>query len=131
MSWSCLLTPLSSSSLTPAFIGSLAGYPMCWPALKGEYEDYSCGVWPELSRLSPFMSAITYLGPWIPHSAIAKTILIRSLIFNIFKRVENQPLKQRSKQKRRIFLQTYDTFSHSSSYRNIFCFMKIYNFRFN
>ena len=39
------------------------------------------------------------LVPLIPHSAIAKTILVRSLIFHIFTRVENQPLKQRLKQK--------------------------------
>ena len=40
----------------------------------------------------------------IPHSAIAKTVLHRSLIFHIFTRVENHLLKQRLKQKRRIIL---------------------------
>ena len=41
--------------------------------LKGVYEDYTKGV----------------------YSAIAKTILVKSLIIHIFTRVENQPLKQR------------------------------------
>ena len=45
-----------------------------------------------------------HLVPLIPYSAIAKTILVRSLIFHIFTRVENQPLKQRLKQKRCIIL---------------------------
>ena len=39
--------------------------------------------------------------PLILYSAIGKTILVRSRIFHIFNRVENQPLKQ-LKRKRRI-----------------------------
>ena len=38
------------------------------------------------------------LVPLIPNSAIAKTILVRSVIFHILTRVENQPFKQRLKQ---------------------------------
>ena len=57
----------------------------------------------------------------IPYSTIAKTILVRSRIFHIFTRVENQPLKQR---KRRIFL-TYKTFSHSLSYVYIGTFFEL------
>ena len=58
----------------------------------------------ELSRLSPSVSSIFYfqLLPLIPYSAIAKTILVRTLIFHIFTRVENQPLKRQLKQKRQI-----------------------------
>ena len=40
----------------------------------------------------------------IPHVAITETVLLRFLFFHIFTRVENQPLKQRLKQKRRIIL---------------------------
>ena len=71
--------------------------------LKGEYEDYNMGEWAEPSRLSPFMTPL-HLVPLIPYSAIAKTVLVRSLIFQIFTRVENQPLTQRLKQKRRIIV---------------------------
>ena len=46
------------------------------------------GVWAESSRLIPLFSSVL-----IPYSAIAKTILVRSLIFHSLTRVENQPLK--------------------------------------
>ena len=55
-------------------------------------------------------------------SAIAKTILARSLIFHIFKLVENQPSKQRLKQKGLIILKNFQT---CSRYRKIF--IKIHN----
>ena len=42
----------------------------------------------------------------IPYSAIAYTILISTRIFHIFIRVENEPLKQQLKQKRRIILKS-------------------------
>ena len=65
-----------------------------------------------------------------PILEISKINLVRSLVCHICTRVENQPLKQRLKQKRRIILEAYKTFSHSLSYSNIFCLIKIYNFRF-
>ena len=71
-----------------------------------------------------------HLVPLSPHSAIAKTILIRSLIFHIFTRVGNQTLKQWLKQKQPIILTNVRTFSHSLSYRNIFCFINKYYFLF-
>ena len=72
----------------------------------------------------PFYEFQLHLVPLIPHSAISKTVLLGTLIYHIiFTRVENQPLKQRFKQKR--------TFSHSLSYRNIFCLVKEYTFLFN
>ena len=43
-----------------------------------------------------------HLVPLTPYSVIPRTILVRSLIFHIFTRVEYQALKQRLKQKRRI-----------------------------
>ena len=46
----------------------------------------------------PFDEFKLHLVPLIPHSSIAITVLLRSLIFRIFTRVENQPLKQRLKQ---------------------------------
>ena len=36
-----------------------------------------------------------HLVPLIPHSTISKTVLLRSLIFHILTRLENQLLKQR------------------------------------
>ena len=39
-----------------------------------------------------------------PPSAIVKTVLLGSIIFHIFTRMENQPLKEGLKQKRRIIL---------------------------
>ena len=50
------------------------------------------GVWAEPI---PFREFHFHLAPMIPYSAIAKTILVRSIIFLFFTRVENQPLKQR------------------------------------
>ena len=50
----------------------------------------------------PFHEFQLQLVPLIPHSAIDKTVLLKSLIFHIFTRVENQPLKRRLKQKLRI-----------------------------
>ena len=49
----------------------------------------------------PFRKFQLHLGPLIPYSAILK-ILVRSLIFHIFTRVENLPLNQRLKHKRRM-----------------------------
>ena len=40
-----------------------------------------------------------HLVPLIPYSAIAKTILVRTLFLNIFMLVNSQPSKQRLKQK--------------------------------
>ena len=48
----------------------------------------------------PFHEAHFKLGSLIPYSAIATTVLLKSRIFHIFTRVENQPLKLRLKQKR-------------------------------
>ena len=52
----------------------------------------------------PFYEFQLHLVPLIPLSAIAKTVLLRSLSFDIFISVENQPLKQKIKQKQRIIL---------------------------
>ena len=49
----------------------------------------------------PFHEFQYHLVSLILYSAIAKRILARSLIFDIFTRGENQPLKQWLKQKRR------------------------------
>ena len=68
------------------------------------------GISLETSRLSPFREFQFNLVPLIPYSAIAKTILVRSLIFHIFTSVEYQPLKQRLKQKDVLFLKTYHIF---------------------
>ena len=46
------------------------------------------------SEPSPFHESQHQLVPLILYLAIAKTILVRSLIIHIFKREENQPLKQ-------------------------------------
>ena len=62
------------------------------------------GVWPEPTRLSPFYEFQVHLVSLIPHSAIAKTVPLRSPNFHIFTSVENQPLKQQLNQKRRIIL---------------------------
>ena len=50
----------------------------------------------------PFHEFHFQLVPLTLYSAIAKTILVRTLTFHIFTRVENQPLKQRLKQTRHI-----------------------------
>ena len=50
----------------------------------------------------PFREIQFHLVPLIQYSAIAKRILVRSLIFDMFTLVENQPLNQRLKQKLRI-----------------------------
>ena len=61
----------------------------------------------------------------IPCSAIAKTVIVRSLIFYIFTHVENQPLKQRLTQKLCIiFLNVQNMFLN----RIIFCLKKIHIF---
>ena len=57
---------------------------------KGTHLGFYIRVWAETS-----------LGPLIPYLAIDKTILGRSLIYHIFKRLESQPFKQRLKHKRR------------------------------
>ena len=44
--------------------------------------------------------------------------------------VENKPLKQRLKEKRRFIKKTFKTCSHSLSYRNIICFINLYYFPF-
>ena len=87
-------------------------------------------VWAEPSRLypCPFHEFQLRSVPLIPHSAIGETVLVRSLLFHILTRVENQPLKQWLKQKRRIIFTNIRLFSHSLSYRNIFCFIKISHF---
>ena len=55
----------------------------------------------EPSRLSPsFCEFQLQLVLLIPYSVIAETILVRSPIFHIFSRVENQPIKQRLQRKR-------------------------------
>ena len=46
------------------------------------------------------------------------------IIYSHFYPCDNQPLKQRLNKKRHIILNTYLTFSHSLSVRNIFCFIK-------
>ena len=46
---------------------------------------------------------LLHLVPLIPHSAMDKTVLLIPLFFHIFTRVENQLLKHRLEQKRRIF----------------------------
>ena len=65
---------------------------------------------------NPFREFYFQLFPSIHHSAIGKTILVRSLIVRIFTHVENQPLKQRLKQKRRIIL---------TNLQNIFSFAEL------
>ena len=87
------------------------------------------GVSSEPSRQSLFREFQFQLVPLIPYLAIANLILARSHIFHIFIHVENQPLKQRLKQKRRIILQTYDTFAHLLSYRKKLLY-KIISFSF-
>ena len=53
-------------------------------------------------------------------------------LFFIFLRVWKINLKLTTiKTKYAFFWQTYETFSHSLSYRNIFSFLKIYHIRFN
>ena len=64
----------------------------------------------------PFCEFQLQLVPLIPYSAIAKTILVRSRIFHIFTRAENQPIKQRLQLKRRIILKNL---------QNIFSFAKL------
>ena len=56
--------------------------------LKGEYEDYTWGFGQNPLDY-PFPEFHFQLVPLIPYSAIAKTILLRTLIFHIFTRVEN------------------------------------------
>ena len=85
--------------------------------LTGEYEDCTWGY-----HRNPFCEFQLKLVPLIP---IAKTILGRSRIFHIFTRVENQHLKQRLQRKLRIILKTFQTFSHSLSYRIFFFFLSI------
>ena len=70
--------------------------------IKEEDEDYTWGYG---------QNSLDYPNPWVPFSissvdpifSNSKTILVISLIFHIFTRVENQPLKRRLKQERRIF----------------------------
>ena len=81
-------------------------------SLKGEYEDYTWGY--GQNPLSLLQISFSSVDPSC--LAIGKTILVRSLIFHIFTRVENQPLKQRLKQKRRIIL---------TNLQNIFSFVKL------
>ena len=68
-----------------------------------------------------------HLIPLIPYLALAKIIIVRSLIFHIFTRVENQPCKQGLRQKRRIILKyLQNIFSFAKLYEH-FCFIKIHN----
>ena len=69
--------------------------------LKGVLEDYALG-YHRKPLDNPLYLFHFKLDPLMPYSAVAKTILVRSLIFHIFKRVENQPLKQGLKQKHRL-----------------------------
>ena len=63
------------------------------------------------------------LVPSIPQSAIGKTILVRSRIFYIFTIVENQPLKQQLRQKRRIILTNLQNiFSFANTLLEVFLF---------
>ena len=62
----------------------------------------------------------------IPYSAIAKTITARSLIFRIFTRVENQPLKQRLKQKGRIIFKNFQIIFSFAKLEIYFLFHKIH-----
>ena len=64
------------------------------------------GLWATLYTI-PFRKFHFQLVLLIPYSAIAKTILFRSLIFHIFARVEKQPLKQQLKHKRCIILKDF------------------------
>ena len=64
----------------------------------------------------PFHEFHSHLVPLIPYLAISKTILVRTLIFHIATRGENQPLKQRLKHKRRIIL---------NNVQNVFSFAKL------
>ena len=74
-----------------------------WAGERGGGEVLLSPLDPDVGGASPLL---------IPYSAIVKTILVRSFIFNIFTRVENQPLKQGLKQKRRIiFKNLQNTFS--------------------
>ena len=75
------------------------------------------GVRPERSLDYPVSCVPIYLVPFIPHSAIAKTVLLRSLIFHFSTSVENKPLKQRLKQKNRIIV---------TNLLNIFSFASFY-----
>ena len=85
--------------------------------LKEVLEDYTCGISSETSRIFSFMSS-NFIKFLIPYSTIGKTILVRSLIFKSFTRVENQPLKQRLKQKRSIILKNIrNIFSFANSIR--------------
>ena len=68
--------------------------------LKGEYEDCTWGY----GQNYPISWVQLHLVPLIPHSAIAKTVLVRSRFVFFLTRVKNQPLKQRLKQKRRFIL---------------------------
>ena len=72
----------------------------------------------------PFREFQFQLVPLIPSLATVKTILVRSLIFPIFTRVENQPLKQRLIHKRHIIL------LFAEQYGDLL-FHKIYHFLFN
>ena len=95
-------------------------------ALKGVLENYTWGYHRKPLDY-PFHEFQFPLVPLIPYSAIAKKILVRTLIFHIFTYLKNQPLKQRLKQKRRIILKNLQNSSHSISFMNIFYFIKIHN----
>ena len=61
--------------------------------LKGVYEDYTWGYHRKPLDHS-FFEFQFHLVPLIPYSAIAKKILVRTLIFHSFTPVENKPSKQ-------------------------------------
>ena len=71
------------------------------------------------------------LVPLIPHSSIAKTVLLRFLNFNILTRVETQPFKQRLNQKRHIILTNVRHIFSFAQVQEHFLFYKIHNFLFN
>ena len=78
----------------------------------------------------PFYEFQLHLVPLIPHSAIAKTFLLRSRIFHIFTRVENQPLQQLLKQKRRIILTKVQNIFSFAYLQEHFLLYKIQHFFF-
>ena len=67
----------------------------CWEPfpLKGAYKDYTLG-YGQNPLDYPLREFHFQLVPLIPYSAIPKTIHVRTIMFQIFPRVENQPLKQ-------------------------------------
>ena len=96
---------------------------------KGRIWGLYMGVWVPLEYpllWVPFSSS--YLVPILSY---LQKILIRTLIFHIFTRVENKPLKQRLKQKWRIILKYLINIFSFAKLKEHFCFIKKYIFLFN